>query len=137
MRDSLSEVEVIVTTKDEEVYLEDEAVQIAWKYPGKVVSPKKGDTILVFDADAETWNKEIVQTVKGKKIRTLGGYATELDGRDWKYPGKVVPPKRGDAILVFDDEAEKWVKQVVKEIKKDIEMPFQVADEDEDRDAVE
>lgn len=107
------ERETLVTTSGEEIDLDD----ATWQHPkSKVVRPKKGDTILIFDDSEMEWIEKVVKTIKNNKILT-SGWKGDLDGDFWKYPGKVMRPKEGDTILVLDDD-DKWVKQVVEKIEK-------------------
>ena len=129
-RESTFEVAIIVTTSGEEVDVEDKYAEIAWRHLGRIRAPKKGDAILFYDDD-DGWVQRIVKAIRGKTI-SIPGDEAELDSPSWRYPGTIVPPKIGDSILIFDDEEEVWVKQVVKDIRAENRYLIEPDDEDED-----
>ena len=129
-RERSFEVEIIVTTNGEEVDVEDNDAEISWRHLGRIRAPKKGDAILFYDDD-DGWVQRIVKAIRGKTI-SIPGDAVELDSPFWRYPGKIVPPKIGDTILIFDDEEEVWVKQVVMDIRPGNSYLMEPDNEDED-----
>ena len=129
-RERTFEVEIIVTTSGEEVWVEEKDAEIEWRHLGRIRAPKKGDTILFYDDD-DVWVQRIVKAIRGKTI-LIPGDEVELDSPCWRYPGKIVPPKIGDTILIFDDDEEVWVKQVVKAIRAENLYSIEMDNEDDD-----